>query len=224
MAGTKFFQIGFKRCGTTAIAAFFNRSGIPCVHWDQGKLALAMRENIQAGKPILRGYEHYEAFTNMDYVAADDCFEGFKHYHRILKDYPEAKFILNTRKRENWIRSMLKHGELAGPARVQFYQWRYGTSAPERISEIWSREWEQHHSKVIAEIPGDRLLIFDIETDSPELLCAFTGLPTAMARNYRLENPTLNRFWAMLARCAPSIFKRMLPYRIKLAMRRWFHA
>lgn len=34
-----YFQIGFQRCGTTSIALFLNRCGLPCVHYDEGRLA-----------------------------------------------------------------------------------------------------------------------------------------------------------------------------------------
>ena len=216
----RFFQIGFKKCGTSAIAAFFNRSGIPCVHWDHGKLALTMRANMRAGNRILKGYEQYRAFTNMDYVAADDCFEGFRHYTRLLEDYPEAKFILNTRDREKWIRSMLAHGSMAGTSRVRFYEWKYGSSAPEKLAGIWRKEWDEHHSKVIDEVPADLLLVFDIESDPPERLCRFAGLPDAMAENYRIENPSLNRLGVMLVRYTPPILRRVLPHGARLAIKR----
>ena len=218
--GTIYVQIGFKRCGTSSIAAFFNRSGIPAVHWDRGRLALTMRENMRVGRPILRGYEQYSSFTDMEYVAADDCFEGFRHYDRILEDYPEAKFILNTRDQDRWLRSMHQHSVLAGPERIGFYRWRYGTADPERLSEFWRQEWDEHYKRVMADIRGDRLLVFDIEKDSPELLCRFAGLPREMARHYRRENPTQNRLGVMLVRHTPTAMKRMLPYGAKLALRR----
>ena len=216
----RYFQIGFKKCGTTAIAEFFNRSGIPCVHWDGGRLARTMRANMRASNRILEGYEQYRAFTNMDYVAPDDCFEGFRHYGKIMEDYPEARFILNTRDRENWVRSMLTHGSLAGPLRTRFHEWRYGTSDPERLAEIWRGEWEEHHFRVVDEIPRDRLLVFDIENDSAERLCWFADLPVASAGNYRVENPSLNGLGVLLVRHTPSIFKRLLPDQAKLAIRR----
>ena len=76
-----FFQVGFQRCGTTAIAAFFERCGIPAVHCDEGRLAKRMRVNIEAGTRPLAGYdERYRAFTSMNWSAADDYYDAFKHY------------------------------------------------------------------------------------------------------------------------------------------------
>ena len=76
-----FFQVGFQRCGTTALAAFFERCGIPAVHCDEGRLAKRMRVNIEAGARPLAGYdERYRAFTNMNWSAADDYYDAFKDY------------------------------------------------------------------------------------------------------------------------------------------------
>ena len=45
---TRFFQIGMQRCGTTSIALFLERCNIPCVHYDEGRLAKRIRVNIAA--------------------------------------------------------------------------------------------------------------------------------------------------------------------------------
>ena len=220
-AGAKYFQIGFKRCGTTSLAAFFNRSGIPCAHWDRGRLGRRMQRNLAEGRPLLEGYDgRYRAFTNMEYVAGREWFEGFRHYGRLRADYPEGRFILNTRDREGWIRSMLAHGAAAGAARLEHYEWRYGTADPERVADIWRADWEEHHRAVVAELPAERLLVFDIETDPPELLCDFVGLPRSLARGYTAENPTLNSWGAALVRRAPGPVKRAVPAAVKLGLRR----
>ena len=82
-----FFQIGFKRCGTSAIAHFFNRTGISAVQHDSGRLALHLRENLAAGRAPLYGYEQYRAFTNIDYLAEHDFYDGFKQYPALLAHY-----------------------------------------------------------------------------------------------------------------------------------------
>ena len=72
---------------------------------------------------------------------------------------------------------MLAHGATAGAARLEHYEWRYGTADLERVADVWREDWEEHHRAVVAELPAERLLVFDIETDPPELLCDFVGLP-----------------------------------------------
>ena len=42
----------------------------------------------------------------MVFVDSADYFEGFKCYREMMRDYPDAKFILNTRDRKRWLRSM----------------------------------------------------------------------------------------------------------------------
>ena len=223
---TLYFQIGFKRCGTTAIAVFFNRSGIPCVQHDRGRLALRMRDNLAAGRAPIAGYERYRAFTNMDWFAADDCFDGFKQYPALLAHYGRrARFILNTRPRERWIRSLWAHHARHGgaPAR-EHYQWRYGTADAAAVAGIWRAEWEAHHARVQAEIPPEQLLVFDIESDPPVRLCEFAGLPPACARHYAPQNHSLGRLGRLLARCTPLAARHAVPQRVRLPLKRLLRA
>ena len=216
-AGTRFFQIGFKRCGTSALAAFFERSGIPCVHHDRGRLARRMRENLARGARPLEGYERYRAFTNMDFQDADDHFDGFKHFPELLAAYG-GRFILNTRPVEHWLASVTRH---AGRRRWRArHRARFGTGDPARVAACWRAEWEAHHARVLAELPPDRLLVFDIESDPPERLCDFAGLPRACARHWRIENPSLNRAGRALDACLPAPLKRAVPNRIKWTVKR----
>ena len=215
---TLYFQIGFKRCGTTAIAVFFNRSGIPCVHHDRGRLALRMRENLAAGRAPVAGYERYRAFTDMDWFAARDCFDGFKAYRALLAYYGErARFILNTRPRERWIESLWRHYARRG--RTHF-EWRYGTAEGAAVRAIWRAEWDAHHAAVRSAIPAEQLLVFDIESDPPERLCEFAGLPSACARFYGLQNPSLGGLGRLVARVTPLAARRALPPGIRLALKR----
>ena len=40
-----------------------------------------MQRNLAEGRPLLEGYDgRYRAFTNMEYVAGREWFEGFRHY------------------------------------------------------------------------------------------------------------------------------------------------
>ena len=89
---TRYFQIGFRKCGTTSIAAFFNRNGIPCIHHDRGHLGCRMQQNLRQGAPLLAGYdEQYRAFANMEYYFADGYFEGYKLYRELMESYEDSK-------------------------------------------------------------------------------------------------------------------------------------
>ncbi len=215
-AGGMFFQIGFQRCGTTAIALFFNRSGIPAVHFDRGRLAQRMRANLAAGERPLAGYdERYRAFTNMNWNSADDFFDAFKHYGELRAAYG-GRFILNTRPPEHWVRSVMAHKARRGRREMTAqYELRFGTADPARVRQCLLRDWEEHHRRVVAEIPADELLVFDIEADPPERLSDFVGVPRACARYYTRQNATMSVFGNLLAKAMPVAVKERVPQRFK---------
>ena len=208
-----FFQIGFNRCGTTAIAYFFKRCGIPAVHYDRGRLALRMRENLAAGRDPIDGYEQYRVITNMDYFAERDFYDGSKDFPALLAHYGDrARFILNTRPIEHWIRSLRRHRANRPVQMVEsHYMWRYGTTDRAVVEDHWRADWREHHARVQREIPAEQLLVFDIESDPPEKLCEFAGLPLSYARLYRKQNPSLNRFGRMIASRVPTPVKWVIP-------------
>ncbi len=220
---TFFFVIGHRRCGTTSINAFFNRNGIAGIHYDRGRLGHTMRMNLLQGAPPLAGYDHiYRAFANMEYCFDEGYFEGYRHYKELMEAYEDSKFILNTRDRENWIRSNVIHARRHCPnvKYAEFYRKEYGADDWEGISREWRRRWDEHHEKARAEIPADRLLVFDIERDDPRLLSEFAGLPPDGARHYKRENPSLNGLGMAIARYTPLVVKRAVPKSVKWPVKR----
>ena len=215
----RFFQIGFRRCGTTALAAFFNRCGIPCVHHDKGRLARRMRDNLAAARAPLDGYDRrYAAFTNMDFQTPTDHFDGFRHFDALLGAYG-GRCILNTRPVERWLESVMRNAE--HPRRRAANRARFGTDDPGEVAEYWRAAWEEHHRRVLAEIPGGSLLVFDIESDPPERLCDFIGVPRSRARLYTLENPRMMPFAESLAARLPPPLRRAAPDVLRRGVRKW---
>ena len=212
----RYFQIGFQRCGTTSLALFFNRCGIPCVHNDEGRLARRMRLNIEAGDPPLKGYDdRYRAFADMNWNEADDYYDAFKQFGALRRAYG-GRFILNTRPVDHWVRSLMALKARRGRRHMlAHYELRFGTTDLARVAECWREEREAHHRRVIAEVPAGELLVFDIESDPPERLCDFVGVPRACARFYTHENGTMNGFGRALARGVPRAVKRRIPGRLK---------
>jgi len=202
------FQIGFRKCGTTALSNFFNRCGIPSVHWDKGNLARKMRANIEAGRPIMDGYTNrFEAFTDMEVNQADDFFEGFKHFRRMMTDYPHAKFVFNTRDEKRWLRSMRRWAWRS--RHMDYVKIRYGSYNLWRFSACLRREWKQHYDAVTSTIPADRLLVFDIESDPPEKLCRFCNIPESKASRFVPEYASKST-WSYTFDKVWRPFKRML--------------
>ena len=186
----KYFQIGFRKCGTTTLWDFFNRNAIPAVHWDEGDLARRMRDNLEAGRRALDGYdERYAAFTDMEFNDPDDYFEGFKCFRELLRDYPGAKFILNTRDQAAWLLSMRRWARRKRrKRRWRYLKHRYGTASLDVFSRKLAQDRKAHHDAVVATIPPKQLLVFDIEADDPERLCLFCDLPVSAAALYGHRN------------------------------------
>ena len=209
---TRIFQIGMQRCGTTAIALFLERCGIPCIHYDEGRLAKRIRVNLAAGDHPLAGYdERYLAFANMNRNAADDYCDAFKEHAAFRRAYG-GRFILNTRPMERWIRSVMAYKAQRG-RREAAAHWtlRFGTADPDAVAAGLRAERETHHRRVLAEIPADELLVFDIESDPPERLCDFVGVPRDRARLWTRENALMNPLGQFLARTVPTPVKRSIP-------------
>ena len=204
----KYFQIGFHKCGTTAIHRFFNRCGIPSVHYDKGRLGRSMQRNLEAGRFLLAGYEQYEAFAGMSFMTSMQRFDAAEHYERLLEQIPHAKFILNTRDRDNWIRSRLA---MQNGAFLESYKSVFGLPSAEAVIDHWKKEWDARHLEARQRIPAQQLLVFDIEQDSAQRLCAFAGLDAAMARHWKRENATMNALGAFLARRLPKPVLAALP-------------
>ncbi|MEE2894734.1 MAG: hypothetical protein VX726_03245, partial [Planctomycetota bacterium] len=57
----RIFVIGFNKCGTTSFHEYFRANGISSVHWRGNTLALALHENLAAGRPPLQGKEDWTA-------------------------------------------------------------------------------------------------------------------------------------------------------------------
>ena len=202
---TKFFQIGFHRCGTTSIHKFFEANGIPSVHFDRGRLATTMFDNLDKGRYILEGYNQYRAFSDMELLTHDTYLEAYKLYPQIMDQVSDAKFILNIRDPDKWIISRLIHPQKAPHLSEKFvhrgktilpgiyyemYRACHGLSDVNEVAAHMRTEWDTHIKAVRDAIPADDLLVFNIESDSPLALCRFIGLDDSAARHYGRANRT----------------------------------
>jgi hypothetical protein len=162
----KIFQIGFNRCGTTSLYNLFRKSGIPSVHWDRGRLAARMKFNYEHNRPILIGYERFRFFSDME--TAPHIY-GYKYYKLLNQQYPNSKFILNIRDRDNWILSRLRFSKKYFNSHMS----HYNLSLPEIIN-LWCEEWDNHINDVTHYFKGkENLLVFNIEEDNIESVLSF---------------------------------------------------
>jgi hypothetical protein len=182
----KIFQIGFSKCGTSTLAAFFNLNGVPALHHDFGNLALSIHENAHYGKPLIAPeYAKYLVFTDMENMFDDPPINAALLYFKELdRQYPGSKFILNTRNKSAWLKSRAKHPvNKNGQTNLLAANAKMLNISPEEVLELWGNEWDTHHHAVIEyfkERPQD-LLVFDIEKDPPQKLVNF------LRNNYKLN-------------------------------------
>ncbi len=241
----RYFQIGFHKCGTKTLHRFFERAGIPGVHNDGGRLALTMAANLRAGRHILTGYERFEAFFAMGFLRPHVHLEMYKRWETILEQVPEARFILNVRDVDRWVESRLNMAAVGGlrwgrPSRgfgpdwdrpprgpmerlepfAERYRRHYGLAGPDEVVAHWRADWRRHVEAVRAGVPADRLLVFDIERDSPAALCRFAGLDASAARHYRHENPGLGPLGRAVVRALPREVLRLVPRAARARARR----
>jgi hypothetical protein len=168
------FQVGFNKCATVSICHFFRDNGFKSVHWDQNKLAQKMKENVELGKNVISGYENFDVFTDMEGYSKDASsyiYAYMDYFQEMYEDNPNSKFILNTRSRSKWILSRLKHGR-GSYARDLC---KFNNCTQDELISQWNKEWYQHHLNVIEFFSDkpEKLLLFDIENDSPEMIIDF---------------------------------------------------
>jgi hypothetical protein len=179
-------QIGFNKCGTRSLEQLFQGAGHRVVKYKLRRpfrrsrnAALVMRENLQAGRKIFAGMEDFTFYGDLIYQTKRDSFEPIRCFREILRDYPDTILLLNVRKREDWIRSRLRHGHGEFVRRVMRQR---GVSSVDEIADSWRTEWDTHLGEV-REFMADRpaqLVEFDLDTDSVEAL-------VERLRDYRLR-------------------------------------
>ena len=229
---TRFFQIGFHRCGTTSIHNFFEGNGIPSVHYDRGRLAATMFDNLAQGRFILQGYESYHAFSDMELLTRDRHLEAYKLYPQIMAQVPDSRFILNVRDPHRWIMSRLIHPSVQRPAKLsqkvayrgksflpgelyETYKAYHGLGNVGDVANHMQAEWDEHIALVQDTIPSHRLLVFDIESDSPLALCRFAGLDESAAEHYGIFHESESHAVRYLRAYVPRPLLRAVPNPIK---------
>jgi len=188
------FQIGFNKCGTTSLHDFFVKNGYLSHHWDGGNIARTIKENIDS-QNILKGYPENSFFSDMESSSVSEDIFGQYYFQKLNECYRSARFILNIRDKNKWIKSRLNHrhhtddrrwkfGEYNLPAYAKDSMFRLGdllninfrkdkgsnsSDGPELLKKIWSAQWDSHIYEVtnyFKKIEPWKLLVFDVEKDN----------------------------------------------------------
>ena len=106
----KIFIIGFNKTGTRTLHNYFQKNSIPSIHYDNGRLANEIKYNFENNKKLLNGYDKFTVFSDMENILGKDLnYAHIEYFTEMEKQYPSAKFILNIRDVNNWIKSRNKH-------------------------------------------------------------------------------------------------------------------
>jgi len=160
----KIFLIGFNRCGTRSFHRLFCDMGLKSCH-GRGENRKNIQKAAKEKKPIL-------AYINSDLQCYGDL-RLWKYFKELDKQYPNSKFILNTRNIENWIKSRKKHYG-ANYYNNDIY---HGIVMDEKV---WRNDWFRHNKNVkeyFKNRPQD-LLIFDVEVNNFDKIANFFNIDT----------------------------------------------
>ena len=103
----KVFCIGLNKTGTTSLHRALTILGYNSVHAktkDGINIKTTIKQNFRQGNDILTSLEKYDAFSDWD--LDDSSHLIFKEFYN---QYPNSKFILNTRNMDSWLDSREKH-------------------------------------------------------------------------------------------------------------------
>ena len=161
------FLIGFNKTATRSLDYLFSSNGFPSVHYDEGRLALRMLENLVNNKKIFDGYDNnFKVYSDMIFI--NDCIDvQCNKFFRIMdRDYPQSYFIYNKRDTEDWVQSRLRHRE-GGRSFIEMSMNIYNTKDTDEVKNIWKEEKKNFESELRKYFKGmDRYLEIDIQIDN----------------------------------------------------------
>ena len=168
---TKIFIIGFNKTATRAFHNLFKASNIKSVHWDNGDLAKKIVDNHKSDKPLLNGYEEYQAFSDMEFVSKTlTLYPHRTLFKKLHHCYPGSYFILNTRNVYDWIESRKAHADGLYLSLCM----KANDLTEEELTALWLEEYYFHCNEAIQFFKGYRKFIsLDIERFEPEVLKSF---------------------------------------------------
>lgn len=153
----KIFCIGLHKTGTTSLHNFFLNLGIKSTHNTSWSKTPIPNEYLQKYRAFSDGGGHFW-FNEYEF--------GGNHEVRLLdENYPNSKFILNTRSLKSWVVSKLLHAgwkegiELNAPKKVTHEEWRYKSID---VVRKWITNRYNYHEKVkkyFEDRPNDILYI-----------------------------------------------------------------
>jgi len=203
----KIFCIGLNKTGSTSLDAAFKILGFKNVHYSiwypgGGKEILSdiIRDNSEHNRMLFSGIEGYDAYS--DFFQRGETQRPFK----ILDEqYPNSKFILNTRDLRSWLRSRERH-VLKKPNLIKLQKENPSNAWFNIDQAAWRKDFIEYHENVLFYFrnrPADFLVINVPAGEGWGKLCPFLGVPIPN-KNFPYKHKT------SLTRVFPQIIKRAL--------------
>ncbi|MFC4536181.1 sulfotransferase family protein [Sphaerisporangium dianthi] len=220
---------GFGRTGTLSLKTALEWLGFgPCHHMVE---VFQHPEQIRSWREATGGRP-----ANWDdlLVGYESCVDGptSVHWRELAEHYPKAKIILTVRDPERWVASMNRTlfmqrrrmnspagraavllSRLLGTDLAEFVRMVDTTLDAQTFRTRADREpgraielFKAHTEKVVAAIPPERLLVFDV-ADGWTPLCEFLGVPVPAAPFPRVNN-TSDFTQSGRGRAAPMLLRR----------------
>jgi hypothetical protein len=184
---------GFPRTGTSSLKASLQELGFgPCYHMSE---LLRNPDRVRQWDAMTNGDADWTSIFN-GYRSAVD-FPAAAYWRELAAHYPNAKIILTLRDHDRWYESMAstvmraqldpvartvsRLVALGNPSYRTWFRWDnrlhdtfFEGDFAERSRVL--KVFDRHIAEVQAEIPADRLLVFDV-AQGWEPLCEFLGVP-----------------------------------------------
>lgn len=161
----KVFCIGLGKTGTTTFGSCMRILGYKHLNGPiKAGLALYKAGDTDKLEKLINGYDSFGDFP-WPYL-----------YKNLAKKYPDALFVLTTRKNsDEWYKSILKHSLRRGPTEGHYMA--YGVYGAENFEDDMKHLYEEHNSAVREFFSGSsRLLEVSYEKgDGWEAICNFIG-------------------------------------------------
>jgi hypothetical protein len=173
----RIFCVGLNKCGTTSLDRMFRASGLRSVSSGHAKMrpaAITMFANLSAHRPLIAGLERFAAFSDLNFLSSRIYLDAHVLFARLDAENPDARFVLNTRPKDDWLRSRAEHASPKGKSFAERFAKAFRVP-PVEVRDIWAEQWDRHHAAVRGHFDGrsDRFAEFDVSRDDPAGLAAF---------------------------------------------------
>lgn len=156
------FIIGMQRTATTSFHCWLERLGVSSCHLSiLDDAPDGLLQQVEKGQPL-----SHRAWSDMVFLHSDELFEQSKRLvTAAARNYADAKFVLNVRDPQEWVR-----------AHFMLFAW-FGVKRTELELKTVMQRWYEWHAfvmDVFSDQP-DRLVVFDIKKDDIATVGTFLG-------------------------------------------------